>query len=207
MINTSSPKDMADGGSSATRRLAANGRGVRGLARPTAGALGFIDGQPRLMAPASMKHSIIKARSLPPCTGRSPAPRARRWSTARDSSTRSRRFQTSWSPAAPSTCRPRDRRARDPRRGDVALERGRRCRAQVVQLPQDPEPEALSRALAGRARGPGAQPRGRPLARALRQRWRNRLDDPPVQLEVEAIYAGTDIAARPSRETASRDTR
>ena len=45
--------------------------------------------------------------------------------------------------------------------------------------------------------------------------WRERfvsagaieLDDPPVQLEVEAIYAGTDIAARPSRETASRDTR
>jgi Uma2 family endonuclease len=45
--------------------------------------------------------------------------------------------------------------------------------------------------------------------------WRERfisagaieLDDPDVRIEVEAIYAGTDIAARPSRETASRDTR
>ena len=53
----------------------------------------------------------------------------------------------------------------------------------------------------------GAQPRGRPLARALRQRWRDRAGRPAVRIEVEAIYAGTDIAARPSRETASRDTR
>ncbi|HEV2126301.1 MAG TPA: hypothetical protein VGW38_26390, partial [Chloroflexota bacterium] len=58
-----------------------------------------------------------------------------------------------------------------------------------------PEPEALHRAVAGAARGGGAQPR--------RRLWRTRfvtagaveLDDPPAVLEVEALYAATNITA------------
>jgi hypothetical protein len=42
--------------------------------------------------------------------------------------------------------------------------RGRRHAAQVVRLPHDPEPQALSRSRAGPAPGPGPQPRGRSLA-------------------------------------------
>ena len=55
---------------------------VRGLARPTAGRWEFIDGQPRLMAPASMKHSIIKATSFA-LRQAIAGTRMRRWSTAR----------------------------------------------------------------------------------------------------------------------------
>jgi hypothetical protein len=51
----------AHGGSSASRGLATVGGGVRGLARPAAGALEFIPGQPRRMPFASMKHAIIKS--------------------------------------------------------------------------------------------------------------------------------------------------
>jgi hypothetical protein len=43
----------------------------------------FIDRQPRLMAPASMRHSIIKARVFAALHGALAGPRARRWSTAR----------------------------------------------------------------------------------------------------------------------------
>ena len=131
----------------------------------------FVNGQPRAMAPASMPHSVIKnnvfrlldralAEQRLQRTGRRAADPDRRHlgDPGRRGDLRAARSDVAG-----------DRGTGDHRRGDVALDRGRRSRPQVAELPQDREPQPLHHRRPAPAPGACPQPRRRPLARALRE--------------------------------------
>jgi Uma2 family endonuclease len=169
----------------------------------------FIDGQPRLMAPASMKHSIIKARVFAALHGALAGTSC----TALVDGPQILTDEISAIPDVVVTCSAIDlatpviaepviivevmspsREADDAGRKWFSWRKIPSLKHYLV-LSQD-ERVAQVHSRAG-------------------ELWRERfisagaieLDDPSVRIEVEAIYAGTDIAARPSRETVSRDPR
>jgi Uma2 family endonuclease len=169
----------------------------------------FIDGQPRLMAPASMKHSIIKARVFAalhgalagtPCTALVDGPQ----------------ILTDEISAIP----------------DVVVT----CSVLDLSTPVIAEPVIVVEVMSPSSEADDAgrkwfsyrkipslkhylvlsqDERVVQLHSRAGELWRERfisagaieLDDPSVRIEVEAIYAGADIADSPPRETASRDTR
>ena len=106
----------------------------------------FVAGRPRLMAPASMRHSVIKNNMVSRCAGArwQRLHGAGRWAADPD-----RRHlgdpRRSGDLRAARPDHAGDRRAGDHRRGDVALDRRRRPWPQMAELPQDREPPPLPR--------------------------------------------------------------
>ena len=149
------------GRSGATGGLAAHGRGVRGVAARQPERWEFIRGQPRLMAPASIRRSILKrnvgfalqaALAARGCEALVDGPQIL---TARDLG----------DPGRGCDLRPArldhagDRRARDHRRGHLPEQRAERHRSALARLPQHPEPQALHRAQPDPAPRAGASAR------------------------------------------------
>ena len=155
----------------------------------------FIDGHPRLMAPASMKQSS-RPTPLPACTMRS------------------------WAPPPRSCGRPPDPDRRDLGDLDVVVT----CSAIDLSTPVIAEPVIIVEVMSPSSEADDAgrkwfsyrkipslrhylvlsqDERVAQVHSRTGDLWRERfigagaieLDDPPLRLEIEAIYAGTDIAA------------
>ena len=132
----------------------------------------FVDGRPRLMAPASMTHSIIK-RNVFRALDRALA------DSGCEVLVDGPQILTDEISAIPDvvvTCAPIDLSTPAVAEPTIIVEvmspssEADDTLRKWFSYRQDPEPEALSRARTGPAPGPDPQPRGRPLARALRER-------------------------------------